>query len=69
MFTTLHTLFEAQYTELATAVDEVREVAGLREVPGMKEVPGMREVAPKKEGGPVPVAAGPGDSSDGPEAA
>ena len=54
---------------VATAVDEVTEVAGLREVPGMKEVPGMREVAPKKEGGPVPVAAGPGDSSDGPEAA
>lgn len=25
MFTTLHTLFEAQYTELATAVDEIAE--------------------------------------------
>ena len=42
---------------VATAVDEVREVAG------------MREVARKKKGGPVPVAAGPGDPGDGPEAA
>jgi starvation-inducible DNA-binding protein len=25
MFTTLHTLFETQYTELATAVDEIAE--------------------------------------------
>ena len=33
------------------------------------EVPDTKEVAGKKEGGPVPVAAAPGDPGDGPEAA
>jgi hypothetical protein len=40
----------------AVAIDEVKEVAG------------MKEVA-RKEGDHVPVAAGPGDPGDGPEAA
>jgi starvation-inducible DNA-binding protein len=47
MFTTLHTLFETQYTELALAVDEIAErirALGIRAPGSYKEFAGLARV-------------------------
>ena len=47
MFTTLHTLFETQYTELALAVDEIAErirALGVREPGSYREFTGITRV-------------------------
>lgn len=56
MFTTLHTLFETQYTELATAVDEIAERIRALGYPAPGSYSQFAELATVKEATDVPKA-------------
>lgn len=56
MFTTLHTLFETQYTELALAVDEIAERIRALDAPAPGSYSQFTELATVKEDTGVPKA-------------
>ena len=56
MFTTLHTLFETQYTELALAVDEIAERIRALDAPAPGSYSQFIERATVKEDTGVPIA-------------
>lgn len=56
MFTTLHTLFETQYTELALAVDEIAERIRALGAPAPGSYSQFQELASVKEDRGVPAA-------------